>query len=332
MKWKACLLLVFCAITNIHGCNRGSSSTTSTTPAPVEEIFESETASTVSRSGSGGAGGARRPGGGRGSGGNSVTASQLRILSENLLNLDTGGAMIPINAQGRASSSNTQDMAAEPLIGNVPASVLNWETTRLMQQLLDNYEPLASVREVTNSQEQSEEDNFLNALMATAVMQEVEKFLKDKKLLSGSLRSKLKEIWFTQYKRAGRNIGSSGFEHVFVGELKGGKVSGFHNWLNFRKEEQDGDLDYKGYMKRVSLNGKGEIIKLRFVWLNEEKPVGSIFVGTTPELEIALYTVCFIVMPDANCPVQLAGHKFAIQTWTYDSRGKPVIGSAYPNI
>ncbi|XP_068226630.1 endoribonuclease CG2145-like isoform X2 [Palaemon carinicauda] len=331
MKWKACLLLVFCAITNIQGCNRGSTATT-TAPTPVEEVIESDSISTVSRAGSGGSGGARPGGRGGSGGGNSVTASQLRILSENLLNLDTGGTMIPINAQGKASSANTRDMAAEPLIGNVPSSVLNWETTRLMQQLLDNYVPQASAREETNSQEQSEEDNFLNALVNTPVMREVERFLKEKRLLSGTIRSKLKEIWFTQYKRAGRNIGSSGFEHVFVGELKGGKVSGFHNWLNFRKEEQDGDLDYKGYMKRVSLNGKGEIIKLRFVWLNEEKPVGSIFVGTTPELEMALYTVCFVVMPDANCPVQLAGHRFSIQTWTYSSRGKPVIGSAYPNI
>lgn len=33
-------------------------------------------------------------------------------------------------------------------------------------------------------------------------------------------------------------------------------MSGFHNWLSFRKEEVDGDLNYMGYMKIVDLKGK----------------------------------------------------------------------------
>ena len=75
-------------------------------------------------------------------------------------------------------------------------------------------------------------------------------------LIKRSLRTVLDEIWFDLYGRSGRNPGSSGFEHVFIGELKNGKVSGFHNWVSFVHEEQEQDIDYKGFMKYLSLGNK----------------------------------------------------------------------------
>lgn len=46
--------------------------------------------------------------------------------------------------------------------------------------------------------------------------------------VNGFKRDLLK-LWFTGYKRVVHNDSSS-FEHAFVGELRDGKVSGFHNW------------------------------------------------------------------------------------------------------
>ncbi|XP_042894063.1 poly(U)-specific endoribonuclease homolog isoform X2 [Penaeus japonicus] len=272
---------------------------------------------------------------GRGPGGSRVsllTTTELQNLSEELLRVDTGLQQLSINLQGKTSSAATRDSASNPLFNSVPAATMNTETVRLMQNLLDNYLPQTTSREVYTDAEKNEENQFLDALMKTQVMRNLESYLKRKRIITGSLRTTLKDIWFTQYKRGGRQIGSSGFEHVFVGELKGGKVSGLHNWQNFKKEEEEGDLDYKGYIRILDLNGKGKIIKLRFVWLNEPKPVGSIFVGVTPELELALYTVCFLAKPDSRCPVKLSNKKFNIQTWTYTVRGQKVIGSAYPDI
>ncbi|KAG7157297.1 poly(U)-specific endoribonuclease homolog isoform X2 [Homarus americanus] len=262
----------------------------------------------------------------------SVTNSELQLLTEELLTLDNGLVQPSVSRQGKTTSRSDGDSASNPLIANVPRSTMNNPTVVLMQQLLDNYEPQVNRREDRTSAEQSEENSFLDAIMRAPLMARLETFLQQKGLITSGLRSTLKDIWFTLYKRGGRQPGSSGFEHVFVGELKGGKVSGFHNWLNFRHEEVDGDLNYKGYMKAIDLNGKGQIIKLRFDWLNEQKPVGSLFVGTTPELEMALYTLCFLAKPDSKCSVQLAGKKFKIQTWTASFGGKTVIGSAYPDI
>lgn len=83
-------------------------------------------------------------------------------------------------------------------------------------------------------------------------------------LISGSLRTKLKDIWFTLYTRGSHKVSSSGFEHVFVGELKDGKVSGFHNWISYMKQEKSDLLDYKGYIRVLNLNGKvsGVIVTL----------------------------------------------------------------------
>ncbi|KAK8746290.1 hypothetical protein OTU49_017347 [Cherax quadricarinatus] len=261
-----------------------------------------------------------------------VSNNELKQLTEELLTLDTGILQPSVSHQGHTSASATGDSASHPLIANVPREAVAKTTVQRMQRLLDNYEPRTTSTEVQTADELAEENSFLDAVMQTPLMKRLETFLQQKNLIRGGLRSTLKDIWFTLYRRGGRHVGSSGFEHVFVGELKDGKVAGFHNWLNFRKEELEGDLDYKGFIRFIDLNGKGQIVKLRFEWLNEAKPVGTVFIGTTPELEMALYTLCFLVRPDSSCQVQLAGKKFSIQTWTFTSGGKKVIGSAYPNI
>merc|ERR1711962_341693 len=126
--------------------------------------------------------------------------------------------------------------------------------------LLNNYDPNVQVKEVVSNKEKQEETNFLNAIMKTSVMQETENFLTSRGKITRPLKDILKEIWFTQYRRAGRIEGSSGFEHSFIGELKDGKVSGFHNWIQFGHEEMQGDLDYKGFMQYVNLGNKGQIL------------------------------------------------------------------------
>lgn len=58
----------------------------------------------------------------------------------------------------------------------------------------------------------------------------------------------------------------------------------------------------------------------------------TLFVGTSPELEMALYTVCFYARPDGNCPMSLGGTKFDIVTSKFKYKGKEMIETAYPKI
>lgn len=61
----------------------------------------------------------------------------------------------------------------------------------------------------------------------------------------------LQELWFTPYSRGKGIVGSSSFEHVFMAELRGETVLGLHNWLYFAEQEQQGHVDYKGWISRA---------------------------------------------------------------------------------
>lgn len=70
-----------------------------------------------------------------------------------------------------------------------------------------------------------------------------------------SQKNLLKTIWFTLYSRGNGKVGSCGFEHVFMNEIKNNEISGLHNWIYFSEQESNSqhNLDYKGYLKSLHL-------------------------------------------------------------------------------
>ena len=65
--------------------------------------------------------------------------------------------------------------------------------------------------------------------------------------------SKLVTFLSELYDRARTTLGSSGFEHVFVGECcKGGDVGGFHGWYHFYLLEKLGNINYLGHWDQAS--------------------------------------------------------------------------------
>lgn len=71
------------------------------------------------------------------------------------------------------------------------------------------------------------------------------------------LQRKLEGIWFREYSRARGIVGSSGFEHVFVGEINtdDGELSGGHNWVGVFYQERNKDINYMGYIRYSSQVG-----------------------------------------------------------------------------
>ena len=107
-------------------------------------------------------------------------------------------------------------------------------------------------------------------------------FLKDQKVYTKSandFKKLLKQLWFDVYSRGKRILGSSGFEHVFLGEKKNGAVQGFHNWVYFYNQEQKNKINYLGHWIERQLGGKGTGLAFTFKWGDEQKPYGSMLVG-----------------------------------------------------
>ncbi|KAB0795667.1 hypothetical protein PPYR_09728 [Photinus pyralis] len=265
-----------------------------------------------------------------------VADDELRNFAEEVLRRDDNNAhrYLTVNYQGKTTSRSDKDLAPEPLL-RVHENVNRIPTISKIRRLYDNYIPLVENNEEVTGEEMREEDELLDAIISTNVMDYTRNFLVSKGVIGNDpleFKNVLKEMWFTLYPRRKGRYGSSGFEHVFLAEIKNGEVSGFHNWIYFHHQELNNNVNYLGYLKVVEFGNKGAILKHHFTFNGYDKPVDSLFIGTSPEFEMALYSTCFLIRPDKVCPLQLEGKKFTIRVFTFNSQGKKLIGSAFPEI
>eukprot|EP01036_Dinobryon_divergens_P024318 gene24318-32755_t len=251
-----------------------------------------------------------------------------------------------LNPQEGKSQWDGADVAPDPLFVFVDEKALERPTFKSFIAIFDNYIANTGQTEVVTSEERQENQRFLNFAMDTAVMQYVHKYL----LATGKTRSatrnqfiaELNEIWFGLYSRKTRND-SSGFEHVFLGEITEKKdgareVVGMHNWIQLYMQERMKKLDYRGWIKpkRKGLHHSApseheQLITIQFLWNGQLKPVSTTLVGTSPEFEIALYTLCFYQQEKADNDVILGPYRVRVTCHTWDQQGKKYIATSYPS-
>lgn len=272
--------------------------------------------------------------------GNTITDEDLEKLSEALYIKESNNAnrYITINLQKQTTSSSPTDQAPQPLL-TVNPEAFQIPTIQRVLSIFDNYQLDTQTNEHINPAQRQEESLLVDTFLSTNVMSAAMRFLADKEFIRQDYyeyKDILRRIWFNLFSRGKGKIGSTGFEHIFMAETKqvdsGIEVLGLHNWIFFNAEEIKNHIDYLGYIKKIDLGNKGFIIKMHAKFNGFDKPVTTVFVGTSPELEMALYTVCFYARPDGNCPVSLGGTKFNIITHKFRYRGKDLIGTAYPDI
>jgi len=134
--------------------------------------------------------------------------------------------------------------------------------------------------------------------------------------------------------KEGDFIDSSGFEHVFVGELKPKSIGGMHNWIQMYLQQEAGKLDVYGYFtyKKQNLaqfqpDANDRIMTLKFRWKGPEdeyraKFGGSILLGTSPEFEMAIYTLSFFLADDnTQYTLDTGDDKFTYQMKSYGVTG-----------
>uniref|UniRef100_A0A1I7XC48 Endoribonuclease n=1 Tax=Heterorhabditis bacteriophora TaxID=37862 RepID=A0A1I7XC48_HETBA len=148
-------------------------------------------------------------------------------------------------------------------------------------------------------------------------------------LLSGHIFAKdpitwrywIAQLWFVHYSRARGLADTSGFEHVFMGEAKNGEISGMHSWLRFFLLERNAteQFDYKGFIvKRFNL-----MAALKFSWMGQIKRSGSFLIGTSPEFDMALYTLCFLSRRGRNtCDIEVDGCPLSITSYDLTQNNK----------
>lgn len=133
-----------------------------------------------------------------------------------------------INVQGGKKPYWKEDSAEDPLFTSVDRSVWKRGTYAAFLALLDNYERETGRAETVTNAERAEVRNFLKAIMQTAPMQFCHRYchaMKPDEVPADrtEFMQLLQKIWFEMYRRAG-TLDSSGFEHVFIGEVKNGDV------------------------------------------------------------------------------------------------------------
>ncbi|CAG2219448.1 ENDOU [Mytilus edulis] len=211
--------------------------------------------------------------------------------------------------------------------------VFERKTYKTFKDLLDNYELECGEDEVVTPEEKKENVAFVDAIMETDVMQEAHKYLISKGKSPehvGQFKWQLYKIWFSLVRRTrgDRDQDSSSFEHVFVGEGRDDKFIGLHNWIQFYLK-----LKYCDYHcircghSTVQDDEHFRLIALQFDWREEKgKPISSCFLGTSPEFEIAAYTICFLLDRLCKTDVQLGNMKLEIDVKPF---AKNYIGTAY---
>ncbi|XP_073432876.1 uridylate-specific endoribonuclease D-like isoform X1 [Dendrobates tinctorius] len=272
-----------------------------------------------------------------------ATNEQIASLAEQLYAADVNKAAssdITLNLQYKASSSQTSsgtDFASQKLFGYVnEAKLFARPTFSRFISLLDNYIKTTGTAESVPSAEVTEQNAFVDELFKTTVFSSLSSFFISQGYYTSteSFKADFKEMWFGLYTRTKGPLDSSGFEHIFHGEIHSGKISGFHSWIQFYLQEKSGEINYLSYSADGPWSGYPNIYGFQFKWSTYLKTLGSMFLGTSPEFDFAVFTLCYVTRPDSQCSIRMGGQTFKIQTYTWANstygNGKRYVASSYP--
>ncbi|XP_017892092.1 poly(U)-specific endoribonuclease homolog [Ceratina calcarata] len=234
---------------------------------------------------------------------------------------------IKLNLQAKAASTNITDQAKEPLF-EVDPELFEYPTIYVTRSLYDTYEHDFRKKLNRTLETRKQENLLIDTVLETSEMSSAMRWLADKGFIDPDDFEKkdvLRRIWFTIFSGS-----TCGFERVFAAENYGTAVIGVQDWIYFASQESLKRMNYMGYVDKLDLGNTASLLKLNFEMDGIVRPNATIFIGTLPELEMSLYTICFHARPNNVCPVSLGGTKFTIYTHSFTYFGKEVIDLGLP--
>ena len=73
------------------------------------------------------------------------------------------------------------------------------------------------------------------------------------------------------------------------------------------------------------------MLNVQFTWNSQLKDISSMFIGTSPEFELALYSLCFLAGQEDNV-VQAGDYEVKIKVYRIKSKYGDKVGSAFPEV
>ncbi|XP_076662491.1 endoribonuclease Arlr [Halictus rubicundus] len=235
---------------------------------------------------------------------------------------------IQLDLQIRSTSPNATNEAKNPLF-QIDPILLNYPSIHITHTLYDKHGP--DFRDQVNlTQEIREHENLLiDTYLNTSVMAKAMKWLSDRKFIGPDdfeRKDVLRRIWFTIYGGS-----TCGFEQIFESEKYDQEFVGVRDWLYFANKESSRRIDYMSYVDQLKLGTTASLLKLNFAMDGIVKQNETIFVGTMPELEMALYTICFYARTNSLCSISLGGTRSTVYTHSLMySPGSLVLDAGFP--
>ena len=229
------------------------------------------------------------------------------------------------------------------------------ETYNLCETLLNNYALSQTQPEDDTAEEIEEVQVFLNTILNSPPMGLARDYIQrqiGQTITDARWYQILYDTWFLQFDQ-GNNRDLSGFEHVIVGEQKGGKIGGYHFWYKYHLDDIIGflgsdDISYVGtrYDGQNSTSGRlttqgvlvPEVVTLAYRWNAYDyearerrplyKPIGGFWVGCSIEGLMALGTVRFLI--DARAPKETVINKAKYALRVFRSPNNRSMRTFYP--
>ncbi|XP_034936977.1 poly(U)-specific endoribonuclease homolog [Chelonus insularis] len=256
-----------------------------------------------------------------------ISEDELYNLTEKLFaqnELKTNQRLYVLNLQQKVSNvSNVKDESPNPLF-YLDTAAYSHPTISVLREMYENYEFNSTKKENTTKSSRMKESLLIDTFLTTDVMTSAIKWLQEKYYIEPDdfeVKDSLRHTWFTKMDGY-----TSGFERIFMAEwYPGPSLLGGQNWIYFDHEEYQKKLNYLSYVDKVNINNDVSLVKVNIEMAGVVKPNVTMLIGTPPELEMALYTVCYYARPNDICPVKLGGVKFNMYTHSFRYFGKDLM-------